>query len=80
MTKREAGWGGVGSGGEQIMKRLSWSGSCGGGADGIKVGMAGDYLGGLGWAGPGGGAKDAKRRQLHRQVGRWDAGGKKCDG
>lgn len=61
---------------EQIMERLRWSGSGGGGADGIKVGMPGDYLGGLGWAGPGGGAKDAQRRQLHRQVGRWDAGGK----
>lgn len=59
-------WGGAE---EQIMKRLRWSGSGGGGADGIEVGMAGDYLGGLGWAGPGGGAKDAKRRQLCRQVG-----------
>lgn len=44
------GWGGGGGavGEEQIMKRLRWSGGGGGGADGIKVGMAGDYLGGRG--------------------------------
>lgn len=47
------GCGGWGVGEEQIMKRLRWSGSGGGGADGIKVGLAGDYLGGLGWGGRG---------------------------